>query len=204
MSIPFLGTDFVQQSIDEIIKDDPCMCAEYLKYLRSYPKGFDGEFHSEEWVQDHYEDQYWLENFTTETYGFGWSGSQFDAIRVEEYDEEYIYFSEGHYRRFSHLPHILYHGTSSKLLNRIHNEGLLSEGILKNEKESSELVYLTFNRSKAVSVYADKSTEKFGGEPVCLLICTLMDDLYPSIDCKNSTYPFEEWVTDFIDPEIIF
>ena len=53
-------TDYTQDEIDEIVKNDPEMNAEYLDWLKHYPADFEQEINSEEWVQEHYEDRYWL------------------------------------------------------------------------------------------------------------------------------------------------
>ena len=202
----YLGTTSTNDAIDKIIKNDPKMNAEYLDYLRSYPKGIDEGYHDEGWVQSHYEDQYWLEAFTVETYGFSWSGTQFDAIIIEAYDEKlefddefYPYFSEGHFKKFAHLPHLFYHGTSSSLYTTIGKKGLCCENNIRNDKDSMNLVYLTIDRP-AAEKYADDAVRKFGGYTVKIYVRIPIEGLLPSIEKTNKKYLFEEWVTDFVDP----
>ena len=203
----YLGTTSTNDAIDEIIKNDPKMNEEYLAFLRSYPKGLDEGYHDEDWVQSHYKDQYWLEAFTVDTYGFYWSGTQFDAIIVEVYDEMlefdegfYPYFSEGHFKKFAHLPHLFYHGTSSSLYTTIVKNGLTCENNIRNDKDSMNLVYLTISRLDAEK-YAENAVRKFGGYPVKVYVSMPLEGLLPSIERTNKKYLFEEWVTDFVDPD---
>jgi hypothetical protein len=132
-------------------------------------------------------------------------------ITVKNIEDNYVVsfwgFTNNVHRIIGNNPVLVYHFTSSNLLNDILKEGLVQGKVKTNPFSNSYSgVYLTTqNAGTVINSYVDTAIRKHGGKGVQLYIKKNIKDLEPDpddIDLRTGKYQF---ITDHVLPrEIIF
>lgn len=133
---------------------------------------------------------------------------EYDIEVVKVKDEYLVSFNE--YNEYvqnliGDLPVLLYHYTSSSLLNSILEKGLLTGYVRTNPGGNSYSgVYLTTEYSGyAVKIYGNISVKKHGGEEIRLYIKKYLKDLTQDPDDADIRTGRVQFITNQVTPEEI-